>query len=147
VVVALRVEQHRGEYGGAAFSDYIRLDCGAGEIYLGDWAKAGVLKTYSGGAWYRRMFHLTAAQARGSVTLDLGGVAASAEVIVNGKLAGVRVAPPWTVDLASLVKQGDNRIEVLVCNTLANHYVTIPTRYRGSTSSGLLGPVRLEIRK
>jgi hypothetical protein len=147
VVVALRVEQHRGEYSGAAFSDYIRLDCGAGEIDLGDWSKAGVLETYSGGAWYRRMFHLTAEQARGSVTLDLGKVAASAEVTVNGKLAGVRVAPPWTVEITSLVRQGDNRIEVLVYNTLANHYVTIPTHFRGSTSSGLIGPVRLEVRK
>ena len=41
------------------------------------------------------------------------------------------------------VKPGENRIEVLVFNTLANHYVTIPTRYRGDLTSGLLGPVTL----
>jgi hypothetical protein len=35
----------------------------------------------------------------------------------------------------------------LVFNTLANHYQTIPTRYRGSTKSGLLGPVRLYIER
>jgi hypothetical protein len=34
---------------------------------------------------------------------------------------------------------------VLVYNTLANHYVTIPTRYRGDVTSGLLGPVTLEV--
>ena len=29
-------------------------------------------------------------------------------------------------------------------NTLANHYVTIPTLYRGELTSGLLGPVTIE---
>ena len=147
VVVALRIEQNRGDYAGSALDDYIRLDCGAGELSLGDWAKAGVLETYSGGAWYRRTISLTEEQARGKVTLDLGRAAASAEVFVNGKPAGVKVAPPWQLDVTSLVRPGENRLEILVCNTLANHYVTIPTHYRGSTVSGLLGPVRLEIAK
>jgi hypothetical protein len=44
------------------------------------------------------------------------------------------------------VRRGQNRIEVLVYNTLANHYQTIPTRYRGSALSGLLGPVSLEVK-
>lgn len=145
VVVALRVEQQRGDYGGAAFTDFIRLECDAGELSPGDWSKAGVLETYSGGAWYRRTVPLTAQQANGVVMLDLGQVAASAEVLVNGKPAGIKVAPPWRLELSSLLTAGDNRIEILVCNTLANHYVTIPTHYRGSTVSGLLGPVRLEI--
>ncbi|MCX6902278.1 MAG: hypothetical protein NTW03_02115, partial [Verrucomicrobia bacterium] len=79
------------------------------------------------------------------VTLNLGDVAASAAVRVNGQLAGIRMAPPWVVDITQAVKSGENRIEVQVCNTLANHYTTIPTRYRGSTVSGLLGPVTLSI--
>jgi hypothetical protein len=28
---------------------------------------------------------------------------------------------------------------------LANHYTTVPTGYRGSTASGLLGPVQVEV--
>jgi hypothetical protein len=144
-VVAIRVELTRGDYGGAAFSDFIRLECGAGEILPGDWSKSGVLETYSGSAWYRKSFQLTAEQASGKVTLDLGEVACSAEVRVNGRAAGIRVSPPWKLDISALAKAGENRIEVLVCNTLANHYVTIPTHYRGSTVSGLLGPVRLEV--
>ena len=138
----MRVDQARGEYGGAAFDDYIRLDCGAGEMSAGDWAKTGVLETYSGGAWYRRTVTIPAAK---EVVLDLGNVAASAEVRVNGKPAGVRVCPPWTLDISKLVKPGANTIEILVCNTLANHYVTVPTHYRGSTVSGLLGPVKIEL--
>jgi hypothetical protein len=48
------------------------------------------------------------------------------------------------VDIGPYAKAGTNRLEILVYNTLANHYLTIPTRYRGSLRSGLLGPVRLE---
>ena len=60
-------------------------------------------------------------------------------------IAGIRVAPPWRVDISKQVKPGENRIEVLVFNTLANHYLTIPTRYRGELTSGLLGPVTLRL--
>jgi hypothetical protein len=83
-------------------------------------------------------------QVVGAVTLDLGHVAASAEVRVNGQPAGVRVASPWTFDISRLVTPGANRIEVLVYNTLANHYSTIPTAYRGVPISGLLGPVTIQ---
>jgi len=73
-------------------------------------------------------------------------VVASAEVHVNGKLVATRLAPPWKVDVTKFVRPGANRMEVLVYNTLANHYQTIPTRYRGSAVSGLLGPVSLEVK-
>ena len=62
---------------------------------------------------------------------------------MNGKLAGIKVSPPWDLDISAFVKPGENRIEILVSNTLANHYMTIPTHYRGQTTSGLLGPVKL----
>ena len=140
VEVLLRIEQERGFYAGAALPNYIQLDCGTGRIELGDWSKNEGLASYSGGAWYRKTVQVPSAK---RVVLDLGAVAASAEVRINGKLAGVRVAPPWTIDISNLVKEGDNRIEVLVCNTLANHYCTVPTNYRGSPVSGLLGPVKI----
>jgi hypothetical protein len=146
-VVAIRVDQKRGDYGGAAFSDFIRLRCTAGQIHLGDWSKSGVLETYSGGAWYRKTFEIPAGNTGATTTLDLGEVAASAEVRVNGQPAGIKAAPPWKLDISRFVKPGENRIAILVCNTLANHYVTIPTHYRGSTVSGLLGPVKIGISK
>ena len=144
-VVALRVIPETGFSRAAVFPDPIRLDCGSGSAVLGDWSQAGVLECYSGGAWYRKVITLTEEQAGAPITLDLGDVVATAEVRVNDQLAGIRVAPPWRVDISKQVRAGENRIEVLVLNTLANHYRTIPTRYRGSTRSGLLGPVRLEI--
>ena len=144
VKVALRVQQQRGCYGGAALPEPISLDCAPGVIALGDWSQIDGLASYSGGAWYRKTVTLSAGQIAGAVRLDLGSVVASAEVRVNGRPAGIRVAPPWTFDIAPFVRPGENRIEVLVYNTLANHYSTIPTRYRGSAVSGLLGPVHIE---
>lgn len=87
---------------------------------------------------------MTAEQTRAQATLNLGDVVSSAKVIVNGQSAGVRVAPPWKFDLTGLLREGENQLEILVFNTLANHYQTIPTRYRGSPRSGLLGPVTIE---
>lgn len=146
-VVALRIEPPRGCYGGAAIPEPIRQVCGAGRMEPGDWSKIDGLTCYSGGACYRRRVTLAAEQISGPVVLDLGNAVSSAEVRVNGELAGIRVAPPWRVDISKQVRPGENRIEVLVYNTLANHYLTIPTRYRGELTSGLLGPVKLEIAK
>jgi hypothetical protein len=101
---------------------------------------------YSGGARYRTRLPLTGEEAKAKVMLDLGKVAGTAEVHVNGKLAGIKVAPPWRLDVTGLLKEGENNIEVLVYNSLANHYQTIPSRYRGNPLSGLLGPVRLSSR-
>jgi hypothetical protein len=143
-VVSLRVVPEIGVSGAAVFPDPIRLECGRGVAVPGDWSKAGVLECYSGGAWYRKDFTLDAAAAKGGVLLDLGSVVATAEVRLNGQAAGVLVAPPWRLDLSQFIKQGDNRLEVLVYNTLANHYRTVPTRYRGQPTSGLLGPVTLQ---
>ena len=144
VPVLFRIEQERGCYAGAALPEYIQLDCGSGQIALGDWSKIEGLLSYSGGAWYRKTVTIPAAK---QVILNLGEVAASAEVRVNGQLVSVKVSPPWAFDITKFVKPGENRIEVLVCNTLANHYTTVPTRYRGNTTSGLLGPVQLEVTK
>ena len=144
VSVMLRIEQERGFYGGAALPEPIKLDCGPGQIALGDWSKNEGLLSYSGGAFYRKTIAIASAK---QVVLDLGDVVASAEVRVNDQPAGVRVSPPWRFDITSLVKPGENRIEILVRNTLANHYTTIPTQYRGKTTSGLLGPVTLNLQK
>ena len=142
--VALRVAQERCCYGGAALPEPIALDCGPGQMALGDWSQTGALADYSGGAWYRKTVTLTAEQTKGRVMLDLGKVAATAEVLINGKKAGVKITPPWTLDVSEFVKPGENRVEILVYNTLANHYGTIPTHYRGSPESGLIGPVTIQ---
>jgi len=145
-LAALRVQHERGRYGGAALPEPVTFECGEGSILPGDWSKMESVESYSGGMSYRRTAAVSAEQLSGSVLLDLGQVVSSAEVHVNGKPAGTRVAPPWRWDVTKLLHPGENEVRVLVYNTLANHYLTIPTRYRGSATSGLIGPVVLRVR-
>ncbi len=143
-VIALRVEPPAGRTGGAVLPLPVVVETdGSGSLSLGDWSHYGILMNYSGGVRYSTEVTLADDQARGEVTLDLGRVVATCEVEVNGKKAGVKVAPPWRVDVTGLLKAGKNTLSVLVYNTLSNHYQTVPSRYRGSPASGLFGPVRL----
>ena len=145
--VAVRIKQAQGFSGGSVLPEPILLNCTAGAIQLGDWSKGSVLENYSGGAWYRKNIQLSNKQANSKVIIDLGKeVVASAEVKINGVSAGILVSAPWTLDISKLVKSGDNSIEILVYNTLSNHFKTIPTKYNTNKEqkSGLIGPVQLE---
>ena len=133
-----------GASGAAVLPEPIRLECGPGIDGAGrlvEDGRAGVLLR-------RRLVSKDGLADPGAAAARSrsisGKVVATAEVRVNGQLAGIRVAPPWRVDISKQVKPGENRIEVLVYNTLANHYLTIPTRYRGDSTSGLLGPVTIQ---
>lgn len=142
--VELRLPQTAGNYGGAAFPVPIRFECGKGEISLGDLDKNESLLTYSGGMWYRKTLKVSAQQAAAkSVILNLGDVVASANVYVNGQLVGKKATSPWTFDLTTKLKTGENNFEILVYNTLGNHYLNTPSQYIGRTKSGLLGPVNV----
>ncbi|MGL4941834.1 MAG: glycosyl hydrolase [Thermoguttaceae bacterium] len=143
--VFVKMELSGGEYGGGVFAVPMTFDCGEGEMPLGDWSQMPSLETYSGGIVYGKTVSLDPSQfvAGKRTILDLGRVVSSAEVFVNGKPAGIRVASPWKFDITDLIKPGDNTIDVHVYNTLGNHYITIPTRYRGQIESGLIGPVTI----
>ena len=149
-IVALLADLPAGTEGGTLFPEPIRLDTEAGVIdTLGDWAQDGsVLENYSGGAVYSKTFtlnheELTVLNAAPQVVLSLGDVHATAAVRLNGELVGTLVAAPWELDVTRKLREGENRLEIDVRNTLANHFLTIPTRYHGSTVSGLLGPVEI----
>jgi hypothetical protein len=139
--VALRIEQTPGLFGGAALPEPIRFDCAKGKIQLGNLANIESLKTYSGGMWYRKTLNVTAQQAASTeISLDLGDLVSSAEVWVNGQPIDVKLTPPWKFNLSGKLKSGDNKLEVLIYNTLGNHYLTTPSKYIGRTKSGLIGP-------
>jgi len=144
VEVAIRIEQKRGCYGGAAIPEPVQLDCERGVFGIGDWSRNDGLYSYSGGAWYRTSVHLSSDEVQQKVELDLGSVAATAEVRINGNNVGLKVSPPWVYDISKDIRAGDNSIEVLVYNTAANHYTSIPTRYRGAVTSGIIGPVAVK---
>ncbi len=142
-LITLRVEAPRESRGGDALPEPVRFDCGAGRIPTGDWCDHG-LATYSGAATYSRAFEISNWKSR--ITLDLGGLSATAEVRVNGKTAATLIAPPWIANLTPFLRPGSNELSITVANTLANHYsVGIPTPYAfpSQTPSGLFGPVVL----
>lgn len=144
VVVAVRLCPPAGSSGGAALPEPVAVETSQGGVMpLGDWSKMGILNNYSGGVRYSHEFTVTETEATGRVMLDLGSVIATAEVVVNGQTAGVRVAPPWKFDIRACVRPGINHIEVLVFNTLANHYQTSPSFFKGEPASGLFGPVNV----
>jgi hypothetical protein len=144
-VVALKIEQTAGYFGGAAIPEPVLFECSKGKIQLGNLNENESLKTYSGGMWYRKRIRFAPEQLKSDqIILDLGKLVASAEVFVNGKSVGSKVSSPWKFDLAGKVQSGENLIEILVFNTLGNHYLTTPSMYVGRTNSGLIGPVKIE---
>jgi hypothetical protein len=141
--VLIIIEYQPGYRGAAAIPEYIEQECGNGLITIGDWSEIDGLRAYSGGAWYRKTINIEAKDLAEGIEIDLGHIISSAELFINGYSAGIRLSPPWTYDITERVKAGENRIEVLVYNTLANNYTSIPTRYRGDIKSGLIGPVSI----
>jgi len=142
--VAVRVEMKPGAYAGAAFPLPIGLTLAGGKIQTGLWSEYA-LPTYSGIGVYSQRLSFSAAELERRVRLDLGQVLVAAEVRVNGRTAGVRLARPFEFDLKDLLQEGVNSIEVRVANTIAPHYTTIPAMNLGPTDSGLIGPVSLRL--
>ena len=140
-----------------------------------DWTKhadSGI-KYFSGTAVYRKTFEVTAEQAGHAALLQLGTVAALAQVKLNGKDLGIAWTAPWQVELTGALKAGKNELEIAVTNPWANRLVGdagLPPEqritksnmafekgkrtlkgYQGFASedalqpSGLQGPVRVEL--
>jgi hypothetical protein len=139
--VVLTIRYQPGYSGAGAIPQYITQRCGKGTISPGDWSEIDGLKAYSGGAWYRKTININAEDLKNKLEIDLGDLVSSAEMFVNGKSAGTKLSPPWTFNITQLARAGDNLVEILIYNTLANNYTSIPTIYRGAIESGLIGPV------
>ncbi|GHU55376.1 hypothetical protein FACS189442_2870 [Spirochaetia bacterium] len=138
----IRVEPAHGGSGGALINERIRFRCGPGKVKAVDWSNVDGLACYSGGAEYRTTVNIEGLPSP-IASLCCTDLVSSARLWVNDIEAGTRLAPPWDFDLNGLLKNGMNEFRLVIHNTLANHYLSIPTRYRGSTASGLMGPVYL----
>lgn len=120
----------------------------------GDWSKLG-LANFSGICHYQTDVALGELPAGTKVILDLGKVAVSARVRLNGQDAGIAFLEPYELDVTPFVKPGTNRLEIAVANTLANYYgqfkeLTEAPLHAGGVRpehkvSGLLGPVTLRV--
>ena len=128
---------------------------------LADWTTSSDpgVRYFSGTATYRQTVNAPATKPGQRVILDLGDVRDLAEVIVNGKSAGVLWQPPYEADITGFAKPGSNTIEIRVTNLWVNRligdaqpgakpitFTTLKT-YRADAPlrpSGLLGPVTLK---
>ncbi len=132
---------------------------------LEDWTqnKEDSIKYYSGAAYYHHSFKLSKVKNEERVLLDLGNVTAIAKVKVNGIAVGGVWTPPYKIDITRALKPGKNELEIKVVNNWINRLIgdhglpeneRITWTYYNSydadvklQSSGLKGPVRLEIVK
>lgn len=83
------------------------------------------IQHFSGTASYKKEFELTDEylNADKRLELDLGSVAVMAEVIINGKNAGILWKAPFRMDISELVKKGTNQLEVKITNLWPNRLV------------------------
>jgi hypothetical protein len=80
------------------------------------------VKHFSGTCTYTKTFQM-AAHKSNRVFLNLGSVAAIAELKVNGKDFGILWKRPFEVDISNVLKAGTNHIEVKVTNLWPNRLI------------------------
>lgn len=96
---------------------------------------------FSGTAWYETSFYME--KEVGCAALDLGEVYETAEVWINGKQVGEKIAPPYIFHLSGLLQKGENVIRVEVTNTMVHEEQDEISKLGSVNPSGLLGPVRI----
>jgi hypothetical protein len=142
---------------------------------LASWTDDPETRYFSGKGTYELDFDLPEDYLREQfeLVLDLGAVGDVAEVLLNGRAAGVCWMQPYRLPITGLVRPGRNRLAVAVTNQLINHvdgmksFPEVPPElvehygpttdiykqgaaaakreldYKPLPASGLLGPVRL----
>jgi hypothetical protein len=108
---------------------------------LEDWRRWPGLETFAGTLRYRCALRLPGLQPGEALGLDAGAVDEIAELWLNGRSAGVRIAPPYVWEITALARPGENTIELDVTNTAQARWSDDFSR--GDAVSGLLGPVKL----
>ena len=99
---------------------------GPGEVVfkkLEDWTKNADprINYYSGTAVYSKTIKIS--HPDDDIKIDLGNPGSIAEVLVNGKNAGIVWCSPWQLNISPYLKKGDNILEIRVANSLMNRMV------------------------
>jgi hypothetical protein len=81
------------------------------------------IRYFSGTATYTKTFEVDAAQVGQPVRLALGEVKYIAHVVCNGRDLGTVWTAPWTADLSSAIRAGQNQLEVRVTNVWVNRLI------------------------
>jgi hypothetical protein len=101
----------------------------------------------SGRAAYRTRFDRPGGAGGRRVFLEPALVDDVVEVVVNGQSAGVRLWPPYGIEVTDLLQDGDNVLELRVANTLVNllEAVRRPSGLSGAPRLVAYAPVTLEL--
>ena len=126
---------------------------------VGTWTDDPAMRHFSGTADYLRALRIDAPARGERVLLDLGDVGDVAEVLIDGRSAGIAWTAPWRVDVTDHLRPGrDQQLTVRVTNRWINRLIgdaqpgaqrtsfTAVPAYRPDAPlrpSGLLRPVRL----
>jgi hypothetical protein len=111
---------------------------------LGNISVPALLPNFSGTLRYETTFDFKKEPDAEHVYLDLGEVYEIAAVRLNGKEVGVKICPPYRLEITDALNPGKNRLQIEVTNTLAKQYGNNwLDRAMPQEPSGLLGPVRL----
>ena len=116
------------------------------------------IRHYSGKVVYTTEVEIPDVAPDGRFVLDLGEVAVTAKVKLNGVVAGGVCFAPYRLDVSRFVKPGRNKLEVEVCDLWVNRLVgddgdkSRPTwtskpcwgKNSKLCKAGLIGPVRME---
>jgi hypothetical protein len=124
---------------------------------VGSWTARDDARHFSGTAIYSRRMEVP--PFTGRLLVDLGDVGDVAEVLVDGKSAGIAWTRPWRVELTELVRPNSSvKLEIRVTNRWVNRligdaqpgatrvgFTTVPTYAADAPlrPSGLLAPVSL----
>ncbi len=85
-------------------------------------------KVYSGCGSYSVKFSKPKKKT-GAWLLDLGDVAESAEVFINGKGVGSLIGPSFQVMVSDSILNQENELEIKVCNGMANRIIDLDQRH------------------
>lgn len=123
-----------------------------GQSTLFDWKNNDRLKFSSAPGVYKANFTWAETDQKKPYLLDLGKVAYTAEVRVNGKYVGKRIYQPYLFDISAVLQKGTNDIEVVVTPGQLNGFIGRAregdrkyNQFKGkesqAMSAGLIGPV------
>lgn len=95
----------------------------------------------------RYTFKFNAEKKNGRIFLDLGKVGQNAQLVLNGKDAGIRICKPYLFEVTDIINDGENEAVVTVSNTLAQKVRDRFSQFLQLAPSGLLGGIKIRYTK
>ncbi|MEK3917888.1 glycosylhydrolase-like jelly roll fold domain-containing protein [Paenibacillus sp. FSL H7-0331] len=108
---------------------------------LTNMSRPDCLPRFTGTFRYETDFEWSESSSR--VLLELGEVYETAEVWLNGEHVGVRICPPYCLEINGLIKKGINKLVIEVTNTLVKDQRDFLSSFAQQEPSGLIGPVQV----